>query len=271
MPPRLPDISVVRALVPQLSAELHKGQAGRIGVVGGSEEDTNIGPVTDVVDRVTNILPRLHVLVVGPGLSRDVLMQEAAKEIVKKARERDMALVLDADALFMVQNHPETIRNYAKAVLTPNAVEFRRLCEAMNVAVDGSHKGEMTQRLSQALGGVTIVQKGQVDYISNGLVVLECDTQSSLKRVGGQGDVLSGAIATFLAWGKLYADGQQNFSRPATELQPADIILHAAWGACSVTRECSNTGFLQHGRGFLASDMLSHIQYGLRLTLGMEK
>jgi ATP-dependent NAD(P)H-hydrate dehydratase len=70
---------------------------------------------------------------------------------------------------------------------------------------------------------VTIVQKGSIDYITNGdegiyyllfvyvlllkyLSVLQCDTEGGLKRMGGQGDILSGAIAAFLAWGKAYEE-----------------------------------------------------------------
>jgi ATP-dependent NAD(P)H-hydrate dehydratase len=37
--------------------------------------------------------------------------------------------------------------------------------------------------------------------------VLICDAEGGLKRMGGQGDILSGVIATFLAWGKGYQDG----------------------------------------------------------------
>jgi ATP-dependent NAD(P)H-hydrate dehydratase len=79
----------------------------------------------------------------------------------------------------------------------------------------------MAKNLSQSLGGVTIVQKGGTDIISNGneglfwmvqlvcificlLVVFQCDIEGGLKRMGGQGDILSGAIAAFLAWGKAY-------------------------------------------------------------------
>ncbi|CEG77552.1 Putative YjeF [Rhizopus microsporus] len=40
MPPRIPDIVKVRQLIPPLSKSMHKGQAGRVGVVGGSEDYT---------------------------------------------------------------------------------------------------------------------------------------------------------------------------------------------------------------------------------------
>jgi ATP-dependent NAD(P)H-hydrate dehydratase len=36
---------------------------------------------------------------------------------------------------------------------------------------------------------------------------LQCDAEGGLKRMGGQGDVLTGVIAAFLAWGKAYQEG----------------------------------------------------------------
>jgi ATP-dependent NAD(P)H-hydrate dehydratase len=42
------------------------------------------------------------------------------------------------------------------------------------------------------MGGVTIVQKGKTDYISDGKTVLSSDYFGSPRRCGGQGDVLSG-------------------------------------------------------------------------------
>jgi NAD(P)H-hydrate repair Nnr-like enzyme with NAD(P)H-hydrate dehydratase domain len=58
-------------------------------------------------------------------------MIQNAKIAVQLAREQNMFLVIDADGLFMVQNDPNIIKGYPKAVLTPNVVEFGRLCQAM--------------------------------------------------------------------------------------------------------------------------------------------
>lgn len=58
-------------------------------------------------------------------------MQDTAKELIKIAREKNMATVIDADGLYLIQNHPDIIKGYKKAVLTPNVVEFKRLCETM--------------------------------------------------------------------------------------------------------------------------------------------
>lgn len=85
----------------------------------------------EIVSRVSSVFSRLHVLVVGPGLSRDELMLDSAKELISKAREKDMAIVIDADGLYLIQKYPDAIKGYKKAVLTPNVVEFQRLCDTM--------------------------------------------------------------------------------------------------------------------------------------------
>jgi ATP-dependent NAD(P)H-hydrate dehydratase len=59
-------------------------------------------------------------------------------------------------------------------------------------------------KLSEALKGVIILQKGQVDIISNGQEVLKGEEKGGLKRCGGQGDILSGFCGTMMAWGKIY-------------------------------------------------------------------
>ncbi|KAI7892391.1 Ribokinase-like protein [Mucor mucedo] len=305
MPPRIPDIAKVRQLIPPLSQEFHKGQAGRVGIVGGSEDYTGapyfsgitamkvgvdlchifcepgagtvikayspdlivhpylrtqekIGhtSIKEIVDRVSSVFNRLHVLVVGPGLSRDECMIDTAKELVFKAREHNMAVVVDADGLYMVQKYPETVQGYKKAVLTPNIVEFQRLCERMGIESKDHSKDQIAKQLSKALGGVTVVQKGAVDYITNGEEVLQCDVEGGLKRMGGQGDILSGAIAAFLAWGKAY---EENLWKHSNEINSKDIAMYASWSACSISRTSSNLAFKKHGRSVLTTHMLEEI------------
>ncbi|KAI7859536.1 H-hydrate dehydratase [Circinella umbellata] len=304
MPSKIPDISKVRQIIPPLSPEMHKGQAGRVGVVGGSEDytgapyfsaisamklgadlchvfcepgagtviksyspelivhpymrtsDKSDNSIDDIVSRITSTFTRLHVLVVGPGLSRDSLMQESAKKIMLKAREQNMAIVVDADGLFLVQNHPETVKDYSKAVLTPNVMEFKRLCEKMNINIEEHDQDTLATQLSNALGGVTIVQKGKIDLISNGREVFRCETEGGLRRVGGQGDILSGTLGTFLAWGKLYEEGVWKHEN---KIDSKDIAMLAAWGACSITRDSSKRAFKKYGRAMLTSHMLDEV------------
>lgn len=158
-------------------------------------------------------------------------MQLAARVAVKLAREKDIYIVIDADGLWLAQNHPEVVKGYSKAVLTPNVVEFGRLCEAAvssgepvlipSSCADAilsqglkqdSDKNTLAARLADALGGVTILQKGAVDRITNGTSTetLVNEVQGSVRRCGGQGDVLSGSVGTFLAWGMSWQDDSGN-------------------------------------------------------------
>lgn len=58
-------------------------------------------------------------------------MQLAARVAIRLAREKDVYVVIDADGLWLVQSDPEVVKGYKKAVLTPNVVEFKRLCDAV--------------------------------------------------------------------------------------------------------------------------------------------
>ena len=86
---------------------------------------------------------------------------------------------------------------------------------------------ERAMHVSRALGGVTVLQKGAEDIIctNTGKASKEdaernqiaegesteervvVDVPGGLKRCGGQGDILSGTVGTFMAWGKCFEDG----------------------------------------------------------------
>jgi ATP-dependent NAD(P)H-hydrate dehydratase len=87
--------------------------------------------ISEMTTLLESLLPRLHVLVVGPGLGRETHMQAFARLAIQQAREQGLYLVLDADALLLVQQDPEIIRGYTKTVITPNVVEFAKLCESV--------------------------------------------------------------------------------------------------------------------------------------------
>ena len=186
-------------------------------------------PPQIVKPELQSILSRLHVLIVGPGLGREVYMQSYAKMAVSMAKERGMYIVLDADGLYMIGEDISVIKNYRRAVLTPNVVEFKRLSE--QVGIDPKIPNNQRAALvSKSLGGVTVLQKGAKDIISSDTSgdeadlresrmegadvevekvqeTVEVDIEGGLKRCGGQGDVLSGCVGTFLAWGRCYEDG----------------------------------------------------------------
>ncbi|EEP76649.1 conserved hypothetical protein [Uncinocarpus reesii 1704] len=247
---------------------------------------------------IISFLPRIHVLVIGPGLGRDPMTQKIVVEVMKEARAKHIPMVLDADALMLVQSDPALVKGYDGCILTPNVVEFGRLAEALGVDVSMAEKGrrsdddgdrkqgqsEACERLSRALDGVMIIQKGMHDVISNGVTSLISDVEGGRKRSGGQGDTLTGSLGTFLAWRKAYHEGlwdtgeeasskhQEAESRDEVEselhddaqkmkkkLSPKTTLLLAAWAGSAITRECSRRAYLAKGRSMQASDLTEEV------------
>ncbi|RLN49930.1 hypothetical protein BBJ29_001686 [Phytophthora kernoviae] len=175
--------SLVSRLIPPLASHWHKGQQGRVGVVGGSfeytgapyyagisslktgadlchlfcveeaavpiksyspelivhpllrsdasleslEESKRVKVLNEAVEKISQILPRLDALVVGPGLGRDVSVQEITRQVIARAKAANLPLVLDGDALYLVSLEPEVVKGYTNAILTPNAVSIETL------------------------------------------------------------------------------------------------------------------------------------------------
>ncbi|BFZ62211.1 hypothetical protein YB2330_003294 [Saitoella coloradoensis] len=295
----------IRKFIPPLDGSLHKGQSGRVAVIGGSESYTgapyfsgqssmllgaDLGhvicepgastviksyspdlivhplmceskratadrPTSKIVEEIAAQLDRLHCIVVGPGLGRDPMMQDIAEGSIREARKREMPIVIDADGLFLVTNKPELVMGYEHAVLTPNIMEFKRLAEKMQVDMNGDAT-TLCAKLAEKLGGVTIIQKGQKDYISNGKETMVVENQGGYKRSGGQGDLLSGMTATMLAWKKCYEEGTWKHDN---DLSGHEMTALAAFGAATLTRYCGRKAFEKRGRALQASDLIKEV------------
>jgi ATP-dependent NAD(P)H-hydrate dehydratase len=126
---------------------------------------------------------------------------------------------------------------YHNAVITPNAVEFLRLCK--DSACDDAVS------LSSLLGGVTVLQKSSTDVIA-GAECAESTGPGSLKRFGGQGDILAGSLGVFLAWAH------------AARLGSVDRVA-ACWAASQVTRRAAARAFAQHQRATTTSDAIAQL------------
>lgn len=188
---------------------------------------------SSIAKKVIEMLPRLHVLVIGPGLGRDPLMQDTCAKVIEEARKQNMPFVLDADGLNLAQTHPELVHGYKECILTPNVVEFGRLCKSKGIDAHQIPDGKGAEVLAKAFGGVTILQKGGKDYISNGEQSFACDVEGGLKRSGGQGDTLTGSLATFLAWRKAYLDRLWDHDG---DLDADELLALAAFGGSALTR-----------------------------------
>lgn len=246
---------------------------------------------------ILDMLPRLHVLVIGPGLGRDGVTQKVVMEIMKEARNKSVPFVLDADGLMLVIEKPDLVKGYKECILTPNVVEFGRLAKALGVQVPTakdqdeekklSMASEACEELSRALGGVTIIQKGPKDVISNGVTSIISDLRGGLKRSGGQGDTLTGSLGTLMAWRAAYHDGlwdiaggsgqsnAQNKDQVQAELEsqdakmsPTTTLLLAAYAGSAITRDCSRRAFESKGRSLQASDLTDQVHEAFLHLIG---
>ena len=151
------------------------------------------------------------------------------------------------------------------------------------------------------LDGPVVVAKGEVDIVALDVVGestgpsevgrrissfrrhLVCDEPGSPRRCGGQGDVLAGCIATFLAWaarskeaecaiarridvegdhvdGDLIAaagDGPGYETHPS--LGPSAVSVVAAYAGCLVTRVAARAAFERKRRSMLATDVIEEL------------
>ena len=237
--------------------------------------------VRNMVKEVTSLFDRMHVLVVGPGLGRCPLVMRATAEIIRQALQCQLALVLDADALFLLTQRPYkdllgVVDGGADkmVVLTPNAMEFERLKVAI---ADCSTAGEREQ-VEESYEGVIVVQKGQYDRVSfmsslwdakndtgsSSPSVMICREEGGLKRSGGLGDILSGSIGTFLAWNQLLRN--EHGENPTTIPRDDELWLHVSvekllpcWAACCVAKQATKAAFSKKRRAMTAPDVLEEI------------
>jgi ATP-dependent NAD(P)H-hydrate dehydratase len=222
-------------------------------------QEKNMGK-DDTIDSISQnviaMLDRLHVIVVGPGLGRDPVMQETCARVLTEARKKGVAFVLDADGLYLAQTRPDLVHGYKNCILTPNVVEFGRLAKSQNIDVEAEEKDKLCAKLANALGGVTIIQKGPVDYISNGKETIICSGEGGLKRAGGQGDTLTGSLATLLAYRMAYLDKLWDHENDMSE---EELLTVVAYGGSAITRECSRLAFKEKGRSLQAADLTDHV------------
>ncbi|KAJ0398781.1 hypothetical protein ATCC90586_001305 [Pythium insidiosum] len=138
--------------------------------------------IDESVNRIAQVFPRIDTLVFGPGLGRDRAVQAATTQLIQRAKDAQLAIVLDGDALFFASLDPSLVHGYDRIILTPNAMEYARLCAAVKL-IDSPEPAQATsicpKDLSNALGSPVIVRKGRNDVLSDGQIADSTDARAT--------------------------------------------------------------------------------------------
>lgn len=213
----------------------HKGQNGRLLVIGGSEDyfgapylaskaasylvdlvylampEYSAGRISDPdlilrpvegrnfapghVNALIELSKKADAIVIGPGIGLKEETKAFVKEFVKHCEK---PLVIDADGLKAIAEDLSVL-NGKTFVLTPHAGEFKVL---FGVEPEGSlaEKAELVMEKAGEIGGV-ILLKGPYDIVSDGKTWKYNKTGNRGMTTGGTGDVLAGLVGALLALG----------------------------------------------------------------------
>lgn len=225
--------STVLPWLPRRAHDMHKGEAGRVGILAGSRgflgaaelccrgairagaglvtllvsEDVYpiIAPripaevMVKCIDDYRDVLEmRFDALGIGPGLGF-----EHEKEIVEVLKQAKMPTVVDADALTMLAQNPQVLDRTGTLprLLTPHPGELDRLLRNFP-GWHGMSRRQVVERLTAVAPKRTVLLKGARTVIAtSGQPTLFNTTGHPGMASGGMGDVLTGVCAAFAAQG----------------------------------------------------------------------
>lgn len=254
-------------LLPRRRRTTHKGQQGRVLVIGGgvgmagaarlageaalrvgaglvtvATRPENVASITadrpelicrgiERADEIESLLERADVLAIGPGLGQDawaVMMVEAALRCGKPS-------VIDADALNLLAQSPCVSEHW---ILTPHPGEAGRLLGTSAADVQ-SDRLAAARSIAERYGGVVVLKGAGTLVVQRDSLPSICDQGNPGMASPGMGDVLTGVIAGITAQTADLAGAAR-----------AGVLVHAMAGDMAARRG---------ERGLLATDLFTYL------------
>lgn len=261
------NLPAMQALLPKRHRNAHKGDFGRVLVIGGNygmagaarltgEAAARVGAglvtIATRPEHVTainaarpellcfglneplqlqSLLTKATVLALGPGLGQDQWAQALWRLTIACSKPK----VIDADALNLLAKQALQQDDW---VLTPHPAEAARLLNLSTQAIQADRSTAVAQ-LQQRYGGVVIL-KGANSLVRTDDRTYLCSAGNPGMASAGMGDVLTGIIAGLIAQGLSLADAAK-----------AAVMFHAQAG--------DNLAAKQGERGLLALDLLAEL------------
>lgn len=230
------DAETMRSILPPREVSAHKGDCGSVAIIGG--DDGMVGaallaaraallsgagrvyaamlslsaPSVDMLQPEIMLrrpfdllqLKQLDALVIGPGLGQSIAAIELLILWLKHAASRNLALVLDADALNLIAQHAhlaDLLAACASAtVITPHAGEAGRLLQCATADIQ-QRRVESALQLAAKYQTICVLKgAGTLCADAEGHCFVNATGNPALAS-GGTGDVLAGLIASLIAQG----------------------------------------------------------------------
>jgi NAD(P)H-hydrate epimerase len=272
------------ALLPRRRRDAHKGDSGRVLVIGGGPYTgapafTGMAAMRSGVDLTYVATPEtsaIPVAIYSPNyivraLDGEILREDHVKELLQFSKGMDVVaigpglgnapetisaiqsivrsvdkpLVVDADAIGACGAKPQILRKKS-GVITPHAGEFKKLT-GRTLPQDDLDKRKAMVRDAASRLKMTILLKGPVDIISDGTYIKLNRIHNDAMTVGGTGDVLTGIVAGLIA-------------------QKATPFVAARIGAFTAGL-AGDLAFEEKSYGLLATDVIEKIPFVLRRYL----
>jgi NAD(P)H-hydrate epimerase len=264
------DADILADVLPPRRSSAHKGEHGRVLVIGGRvmagaarlageaalrtgsgivTVATSAASVAAIVgrrpeliaapvvcdDEIQPFLAAANAVAIGPGLGLDA----TASSLLDAAVACGKPLVVDADALTLLSRRP--LRHEAW-VLTPHPGEAARLLGSDTAAIQRDRLGA-AQSIAAKFGGVVVLKGAGTIVCAPPATPWICDRGNPGMATPGSGDVLTGIIVALAATGI-----------DAARAAAAGVWIHALAGdrAAGV-----------RPRGMIASDLIAQLRRGV--------
>lgn len=187
-------------------------------------------------DHIVSIEHNVKPDAIGIGMGMG-LREETAQAMRKFLEDNTIPLVVDADGLNILSQHPDWLSLLPEgAILTPHPKELQRL---IGDWIDDYDKIEKTRSFSLKYGVIVLI-KGAYSVIIDGEDLYVNSSGTPALATAGSGDVLTGIITSLLAQGYAPADAVR-----------IGVFLHGL--------TANITEGVIHPRSFVASDIIDHI------------
>ncbi|HUG03945.1 MAG TPA: NAD(P)H-hydrate dehydratase, partial [Steroidobacteraceae bacterium] len=208
--------------------------ASHVSAIVGRRPELIAVPVVSA-DELEPLLATAHAVAIGPGLGLD----DTAAALLDAAIACGKPLVVDADALTLLSRRP---RRQDAWILTPHPGEAARLLGSDTAAIQRDRLGA-AQSIAAKFGGVAVLKGAGTIVCAPPATPWICDRGNPGMATAGSGDVLTGIVVALAATGV-----------GAARAAAAGVWIHAMAGdrAAGV-----------RPRGTIASDLIAELRRGV--------